>query len=113
PNVDAPAIVLAPVNPDHAPAQPVEEDAKEEEEDPKEDSEEDSEEEPKDDDDDMEMDDEAETAWKRLGKMEKFMSERIDTEGRIKKKDAAIATSGIDDDDDTAPMDSQPHEPRG
>nr|GFB69064.1 hypothetical protein [Tanacetum cinerariifolium] len=24
--------------------------------------------------------------WKRLGKMEKFMSERIDTEGRIKKK---------------------------
>nr|GFB86952.1 hypothetical protein [Tanacetum cinerariifolium] len=145
-------------------------------------------------------------AWKRLGKMEKFMSERIDTEGRIKKKfkeqdryflglgcdniemdrivknvmsdlsglkklvkclsnqfdeyerskvfdakrvlekelfenhsepsarpvpapypddpyvvtrdvaivDAAIATFGInDDDDDTAPMDSQPHEPRG
>nr|GFC39410.1 hypothetical protein [Tanacetum cinerariifolium] len=86
------------------------------------------------------------TVWKRLGKMEKFMSERIDTEGRIKKKfkeqdchflglvreppaepsarpvpapypddpyvvtrDAAIATSGIDDDDDTAPMDSQPH----
>nr|GFD37574.1 hypothetical protein [Tanacetum cinerariifolium] len=27
--------------------------------------------------------------------------------------DAAIATSGIDDDDDTAHMDSQPHEPRG
>nr|GEZ73228.1 hypothetical protein [Tanacetum cinerariifolium] len=27
--------------------------------------------------------------------------------------DAAIATSDIDDDDDTAPMDSQPHEPRG
>nr|GEU52060.1 hypothetical protein [Tanacetum cinerariifolium] len=26
------------------------------------------------------------TSWKRLGKMEKFMSERIDTEGRIKKK---------------------------
>nr|GFB07434.1 hypothetical protein [Tanacetum cinerariifolium] len=26
------------------------------------------------------------TAWKRLGKMEKFMSERIDIEGRIKKK---------------------------
>nr|GFC53416.1 hypothetical protein [Tanacetum cinerariifolium] len=26
------------------------------------------------------------TGWKRLGKMEKFMSERIDTEGRIKKK---------------------------
>nr|GFC14452.1 hypothetical protein [Tanacetum cinerariifolium] len=135
--------------------------------------------------------------WKRLGKMEKFMSERIDTEGRIKKKfkeqdrhflglgcdniemdrivrkvisnlsglkkmlqnrqksegsfplplglqvreppaepsarpvpapypddpyvvtrdaaiaDAAIATSGIDDDDDTAPMDSHPYEPRG
>nr|GEZ94733.1 hypothetical protein [Tanacetum cinerariifolium] len=145
-------------------------------------------------------------AWKRLGKMEKLMSERIDTEGRTKKKfkeqdrhflglscdniktdrtvrnvmsdlpgvkmlvkglsdrfdkyerskvfdakrvlekelvnerntkefyrefgeymcqmlqnrqksedaaiaDAAIATSGIDDEDDTAPMDSQPHEP--
>nr|GFA01612.1 hypothetical protein [Tanacetum cinerariifolium] len=133
------------------------------------------------------------TAWKRLRKMEKFMSERINTKGRIKKKfkkqdrhflglgcdniemdrtvrnvmsdlsglkklvkglsdrfneyerikvfnakrvlekelvnerngkefyrefgeyidaaiaDAAIATSGIDDDDDTAPMDSQPH----
>nr|GFA48652.1 hypothetical protein [Tanacetum cinerariifolium] len=27
--------------------------------------------------------------------------------------DAPIATSGIDDDDDTAPMDSQPYEPRG
>nr|GEV15575.1 reverse transcriptase domain-containing protein [Tanacetum cinerariifolium] len=26
------------------------------------------------------------TAWKRLGKMEKLMSERIDTEGRLKKK---------------------------
>nr|GFC45206.1 hypothetical protein [Tanacetum cinerariifolium] len=26
------------------------------------------------------------TAWKRLGKMEKLMSERIDIEGRIKKK---------------------------
>nr|GEV70303.1 putative reverse transcriptase domain-containing protein [Tanacetum cinerariifolium] len=26
------------------------------------------------------------TAWKRLGKMEKLMSERIDTEGRVKKK---------------------------
>nr|GFB45440.1 hypothetical protein [Tanacetum cinerariifolium] len=178
PNVDAPAIVPALVNPDHVPAQPVgfgnsfsphwigdnipnnqngwiEEDAEEEEEDPKE--------EPEDDDDDMEMDDEAEvidpymddgsnnppppnsedeetpptssvipdangqriphiasfgqnfhfgessftanlltgnsnivptgpmcpnlgTAWKRLGKMEKLMSERIDTEGRIKKK---------------------------
>nr|GFC15467.1 hypothetical protein [Tanacetum cinerariifolium] len=26
------------------------------------------------------------TVWKSLGKMEKFMSERIDTEGRIKKK---------------------------
>nr|GEY15238.1 ribonuclease H-like domain-containing protein [Tanacetum cinerariifolium] len=26
------------------------------------------------------------TAWKRLGKMEKLMSERIDTEGRMKKK---------------------------
>nr|GFA23314.1 hypothetical protein [Tanacetum cinerariifolium] len=83
PNVDAPAIVPAPVNPDHVPAQPVglgdgfaphwignnipnnqngwiEEDAEEEEEDPKEDSKEDPEEEPEDDDDDMEMDDEAE-----------------------------------------------------
>nr|GEY96060.1 putative reverse transcriptase domain-containing protein [Tanacetum cinerariifolium] len=164
PNVDAPAIVPAPVNLDHASAQPVEKDAKEEEEDPKEDPEEDSEEEPEgDDDDDMEMDDEAEvinpymddglnnppplnsedeetpptspiipdadgqpippialfgqnfhfgessstanlltgnsnivltgpmclnlgTDWKRLGKMEKLMSERIDTEGRVKKK---------------------------
>nr|GEY25669.1 hypothetical protein [Tanacetum cinerariifolium] len=75
PNVDASAIAPAPVNLDHAPAQPVglgdgftphwignnipnnqngciKEDAKEEEEDP--------EEEPEDDDDDMEMDDEAE-----------------------------------------------------
>nr|GEW42488.1 hypothetical protein [Tanacetum cinerariifolium] len=185
PNVDAPAIVPALVNPDHAPNQPVglgkgfsphrigdnipnnqngwiEEDVEEEEEDPEEDPEEDSEEEPEDD-DDMEMDDEAEVidpymddgsnnppppnsedegtpptspvipdadgqpvpliasfgqnfhfgessstanlltgnsmivstgpmypnlgmAWKRLGKMEKFMSERIDTEERIKKK---------------------------
>nr|GFA73327.1 hypothetical protein [Tanacetum cinerariifolium] len=119
PNVDAPAIVPAPVNPDHAPAQPVEEDAEKEEEDLEEDPKEDPKEEPKDDDDDMEMDDEAEVidpymddgsnnqpplnsedeetpptspvipdadVWKRLGKMEKFMSERIDTEGRIKKK---------------------------
>nr|GEZ75856.1 hypothetical protein [Tanacetum cinerariifolium] len=239
PNVDAPAIVPAPVNPDHAPAQPVglgnvfapywirdnipnnkngwiEEDAEEEEEDPEEEPE---------DDDDMEMDDEAEvidpymddgsnnppplnskdeetpstspvipdadchpippiasfgqnfhfgessstanlltgnskiiltspvcpnlgTVWKGLGKMEKFMSERIDTEGRIKKKfkeqdrhflglgcdnietdmtvrnvmsdfsgvkkdvaiaNVAIATSGIDDDDDdTAPWTHSP-----
>nr|GEX97426.1 hypothetical protein [Tanacetum cinerariifolium] len=125
PNVDASAIVPAPVNLDHAPAQPVEEeeDAKEEEEDPKEDPEED----PEGDDDDMEMDYEAEpilpiasfgqnfhfgesssttnlltgnskivltglmclnleTAWKRLGKMEKLMSERINIEGRMKKK---------------------------
>nr|GFA01137.1 hypothetical protein [Tanacetum cinerariifolium] len=186
PNVNAPAIVPAPVNPDHAPAQPVglgdgftpywignnipnnqngwiDEDAEEEEEDPEEDPKKDPEEEPKDDDNDKEMDDEAEvidpymgdgsnnppppnskdeetpptspvipdadglpippiasfgqnlyfgessstanlltgnfkivptgpmclnlgTAWKRLGKMEKLMSERIDTEGRIKKK---------------------------
>nr|GEW45319.1 putative reverse transcriptase domain-containing protein [Tanacetum cinerariifolium] len=266
PNVDAPAIVPAPVIPNHAPAQPVglgdgfaphwignnipnnqngwiEEDAEEEEEDSKEDPKEDREEEPEDDDDDMEMDDEAkvidpymddgsnnppppnsedeETPPTSLvihdadGKMEKHMSERIDTEGRIKKKfkeqdhhflglgcdniktdrtmrkvmsdlsrvkklvkglsdrfdeyekskvvdakrvlekelvnernakefyrefgeymfrmlqnrqksegsfplpldaaitDAAIATSIIDDDDDTAPMDSQPYEPRG
>nr|GFB18502.1 hypothetical protein [Tanacetum cinerariifolium] len=144
PNVNASAIVPAPVHPDHASAQPIglgngfsphwigdnipnnqnswiEEDAEEEEEDPKEDPEEDLEEEPKDDDDDMEMDDEAEVidpymddgsnnppppnyedeetpptspvipdadgmAWKRLGKMEKLMSERINTEGRVKKK---------------------------
>ena len=26
---------------------------------------------------------------------------------------AVVATTGIDDDDDTAPMDSQPYEPRG
>nr|GFC12329.1 hypothetical protein [Tanacetum cinerariifolium] len=186
PNVDVPAIAPAPVNPDHASAQPVglgvgftlhwignnipnnqngwiEKDEEEEEEDPKEDPKEDLEEESEDDDDDMEMDDEAEvikpyiddgsnnpsppnsedeetpptsplipdadgqpippiasfgqnfhfgessftanlltgnskivptgpmcpnlgTVWKRLRKMEKFMSERIDTEGRIKKK---------------------------
>nr|GEU31321.1 hypothetical protein [Tanacetum cinerariifolium] len=121
PNVDASAIVPALVNPDHAPAQPIEEDAEEEEEDPKEDPKEDPEEDPERDDDDMEMDDEAEVidpymddgsnnppppnskeeetpptspvipdadgmAWKRLGKMEKLMSERIDTEGRVKKK---------------------------
>nr|GEX72886.1 hypothetical protein [Tanacetum cinerariifolium] len=121
PNVDTPAIVPAPVNPDHEPAQPVglgdgfaphwignkipnnqngwiEEAAEEEEEDLEEDPEEDPEEEPEDDDDDMEMYDEAEVvptgprcpnlgmAWKRLGKMEKFMSKRIKTEGRIKKK---------------------------
>nr|GEW84020.1 putative reverse transcriptase domain-containing protein [Tanacetum cinerariifolium] len=183
PNVDASAIVPAPVNPNHAPAQPVglengfaphcirdnipnnqngwieEEEEKDSEEDPKENPEED----PEGDDDDMEMDDEAEVidpymdngsnnppllnsedkktpptspvipdvdghpippiasfgqnfhfgessstanlltgnsmivptgpmcpnlgmAWKRLGKMEKLMSERIDTIGRMKKK---------------------------
>nr|GEW97757.1 hypothetical protein [Tanacetum cinerariifolium] len=83
PNVDASAIVPVPMNPDHAPAQPVgigngfapqwiggnisnnqngwiEEDTKEEEYDPKEDLEEDSKEDPKEDDDGvMEMDDEA------------------------------------------------------
>nr|GFC22278.1 hypothetical protein [Tanacetum cinerariifolium] len=190
PNVHASAIVHAPVNLDHAPAQPVaqpvglgngfapfwiwdnipnnqngwiEEDAEEKEEDPKE-EEEDLEEDPKeDDDDDMEIDDEEKLidphmddclnnppppnfedeetppsspvihdadgqpippialfvqnfhfdessstanlltrnsrivligpmcpnlgmAWKRLGKMEKLMSERIDTKGRMKKK---------------------------
>nr|GEZ91649.1 hypothetical protein [Tanacetum cinerariifolium] len=133
PNVDASAIVPAPVNPDHAPAQPVEEeeDTKEEEENLEEEKE-DPEEDPEEDDDFMEIDDEAEvidpymddgsnnppppnsedeetpptslvipmvmivptgpmcpnlgTAWKRLGKMEKLMSERIDTEGRVKKK---------------------------
>nr|GEY96733.1 hypothetical protein [Tanacetum cinerariifolium] len=79
PNVDAPTIVPALVNPDHAPAQPVglgdgfaprwignnipnnqngwiEEDAEEEEKYP--------EEEPEDDDDDIEMDDEAEKKFK-------------------------------------------------
>nr|GFA99078.1 hypothetical protein [Tanacetum cinerariifolium] len=137
PNVDALAIVPAPVNPDHALAQLVdlrngfaphwigdnvpnnqngwiEEDAEEEEEDLEEDPEEDPEEEPKDDDDNMEMDDEVEVIDPYMddglnnppppnskdkethltslfipdadGKMEKFMSERIDTEGRIKKK---------------------------
>nr|GEU29987.1 putative reverse transcriptase domain-containing protein [Tanacetum cinerariifolium] len=114
PNVDASATVPAPMNPDHAPAQPVEEDLEEEEEDPKEDPKED-------DDDDMGMDDEAEvinlymddgsnnpshlnskdeetpptssvipdadgTTWKRLGKMEKLMSKRIVTEWRMKNK---------------------------
>nr|GFB89631.1 hypothetical protein [Tanacetum cinerariifolium] len=92
----------------------IEEDAKEEEEDPKEDPEEDPEEELEDDDDDIEMDDETEVIDPYIddgsnnppppnskdeetphtslvipdadGKMEKIMSERIDTEGRIKKK---------------------------
>nr|GEY71637.1 reverse transcriptase domain-containing protein [Tanacetum cinerariifolium] len=152
PNVDAPAIIPAPVNPDHAPAQPeglrngfaphwigdnlpnnqngwIEEDVEEEEEDPEEDPKKDPKEEPEDDDDVMEMDDEAEVidpymddgsnnppppnsedeetpptspvipdadgqpippiasdGLERLGKMEKLMSERIDTKGRVKKK---------------------------
>nr|GEU54890.1 reverse transcriptase domain-containing protein [Tanacetum cinerariifolium] len=83
PNVDASAIVPAPVNPDHASAQPVglgkgfvphgigdnipnnqngwiEEDLKEKEEDPKEEEEDPEEDLEEDDDDDMEMDDEAE-----------------------------------------------------
>nr|GFA36820.1 hypothetical protein [Tanacetum cinerariifolium] len=92
----------------------IEEDAEEEKEDPKEDPEEDPEEEPEDDDDDMEIDDEAEEIDPYMddglnnptplnsedeetpptspvipdadGKMEKFMSERIDTEERIKNK---------------------------
>nr|GEV92570.1 putative reverse transcriptase domain-containing protein [Tanacetum cinerariifolium] len=153
-NVNAFAIVHAPVNPDHASAQPVglgngfashwigdnipnnqngwiEEDSKEEEEDPEEDSKEDPEEDPEGDDDDvMEMDDEAEVIDPYMddglnnppppnsedeetpptspvipdadgqpippiasfgqnfhfGKMEKLMSERIDSEGRVKKK---------------------------
>nr|GFA14575.1 hypothetical protein [Tanacetum cinerariifolium] len=214
PNVDAPAIVPA------LDAEEEEEDPKEDpEEDPKEELEDDDDDMEMDDEEeviDLYMDDgsnnppppnsEGEETpptspvipdadgmdWKRLGKMEKLMSERIDTEGRIKKKfkeqdhhflglccdnikmdrtvrnvmsdlsglkklvkglsdqfdgyerskvfdakrmlqnrqkskgsvplplgldaaiaDAAIATSGIDDDDDdTAPMDSQPHEPR-
>nr|GFC98201.1 hypothetical protein [Tanacetum cinerariifolium] len=89
PNVDAPAIVPAPVNPDHAPAQPpippiasfgqnfhfgkssstanlLTGNSKIVSTGP--------------------MCPNLGTAWKRLGKMEKFMSERIDTEGRIKKK---------------------------
>nr|GEZ62930.1 hypothetical protein [Tanacetum cinerariifolium] len=140
PNVDAFAIVPAPVHPDHAPAQPVglgngfaphwiggnipnnqngwiEEDLEEEKEDPEED--------PKEDDDDViEMDDEADVIdpymddgsnnlpppnyedektpptspvipdadgqpippIALLRKMEKLMLERIDTEGRMKKK---------------------------
>nr|GEZ29039.1 hypothetical protein [Tanacetum cinerariifolium] len=193
PNINASAIVPAPVNPDHAPAQPIglgngfaphwiggnipnnqngwiekdaeekEEDLEEEEEDLKEEEEDLEEDLEGDDDDVMEMDDEAEvidpymddgsnnppplnsedeetpptspvipdadghpiqpialfgqkfhfgessstanlltgnskialtgrmclnlgSAWKRLGKMEKLMSERIDTEGRMKKK---------------------------
>nr|GFA86618.1 hypothetical protein [Tanacetum cinerariifolium] len=147
PNVDTPAIAPAPVNPNHAPAQPVgledgfaphwignnipnnqngwiEKDAEEEEEDPEEDPKEDQEEESEDDDEDMEMDDEAEVIdpyiddgsnnppplnsedeetpptspvipdadgqpippIASLRKMEKLMSERIDNEGRIKKK---------------------------
>nr|GEW48446.1 hypothetical protein [Tanacetum cinerariifolium] len=58
PNFDASAIVHAPVNLDHAQAQPV--GPEEEEEDPEEDSKEDPKEDPEEDDDDvMEMDDEA------------------------------------------------------
>nr|GFB91782.1 hypothetical protein [Tanacetum cinerariifolium] len=92
----------------------VEEDTEEEKEDPEEDPKEDPEEEPEDDDDDMEIDDEAEVIDPYMddgsnnppppnskdeetnptspvipdadGKMEKLMSERIDTEGRMKKK---------------------------
>nr|GFA90497.1 hypothetical protein [Tanacetum cinerariifolium] len=60
PNVDAPAIVPALVNPDHAPAQLIEEDAEEEEEDLEEDPKENLEEDPEGDDEVMEMDDEAE-----------------------------------------------------
>nr|GFC97649.1 hypothetical protein [Tanacetum cinerariifolium] len=63
PNVDAPAIIHAPVNPDHAPAQPIG------------------------------LGIGFALYWikdnipnNQNGKMEKFMSERIDTEGRIKKK---------------------------
>nr|GEY85840.1 hypothetical protein [Tanacetum cinerariifolium] len=104
-------------------------------------------------------------AWRRLGKMEKLMLERIDTEGKMKKRFkeqdhhfvgldsfplplgsqvrepptepsprpvpalhpddpyvvtrdttaavVAVATFGINDDDYTVPMDSQPYEPRG
>nr|GEV71567.1 putative reverse transcriptase domain-containing protein [Tanacetum cinerariifolium] len=137
PNVNAPTIIPALANPDHAPAHPVslgngftphwigdnipnnqngwiEEDAEEEEEDPEVDPKEDPEEEPKDDDHEMEMDDEAEVINPYMddgsnnpsppsskdeetpptspvipdadGKMEKLMSKRIDTKGRIKKK---------------------------
>nr|GFA57269.1 hypothetical protein [Tanacetum cinerariifolium] len=59
PNVDAPAIAPALVNPDHAPAQPIVPTGP--------------------------MCPNLGTAWKRLRKMEKLMSKRIDTEGRIKK----------------------------
>nr|GFA29236.1 putative reverse transcriptase domain-containing protein [Tanacetum cinerariifolium] len=153
PNVDASAIISAPVNPDHAPAQPVglgngfaphwirnnipnnqngwiEEDAKEEEEDPEEEEEDPEEDLEEDDDDVMEMDNEAEVINPYMddgsnnppppnsddeetpptspvipdadgqpippiasfsqnfhfGKMENLMSERIDTEGRVKNK---------------------------
>nr|GEZ24946.1 reverse transcriptase domain-containing protein [Tanacetum cinerariifolium] len=153
PNVDALAIVPAPVNPDHAPAQPVglgdgfaphwignnihnnqngwiEEDADEEEEDPEEDPKEDPYEEPQDDDDDMEMDDEAESEGSfPLPLSSQVREPPVDPSARpvpapypddpyvvtrdATIADAAIATFGIDDDDDTAPMDTQPHEPRG
>nr|GFB12569.1 hypothetical protein [Tanacetum cinerariifolium] len=95
PSVDASAIVPAPVNPDHAPTQPVGlgngfaphcigDNIPNNQNDPEEDPEEDLEEDPEwDDDDVIEMDDEAE---KRLGKMEKLMSKMIDTEGRMKNK---------------------------
>nr|GEV70934.1 hypothetical protein [Tanacetum cinerariifolium] len=176
PNVDAPAIVPAHVNPDHAPAQPVE-DPKEEEGDPKE-EEEDPEEDPEDDDDVMEMDEEAKVIDPYIDDgsnnppppnsedeetpptspvipdadefgeyMCRMLQNRQKSEGsfplplgsQVRERpaepsarpvfapypddpyvvtrdaaiaDAAIATSSIDD-DDTAPMDSQPHKPRG
>nr|GEV47184.1 putative reverse transcriptase domain-containing protein [Tanacetum cinerariifolium] len=152
PNVDASAIVPAPVNPDHAPTQPVglgngfaphcigdkipnnqngwiEEDAEEEEEDPEE-EEEDPKEDPKEDDDDDMIDTEGRMKKKFKEQDHHFVGlgcDNIEMDRAVRnvmldlsglKKDAAIAaavaTFGIDDDDDdTAPIDSQPYEPRG
>nr|GEZ96927.1 putative reverse transcriptase domain-containing protein [Tanacetum cinerariifolium] len=189
PNVDAPAIVPAPVNPDHAPALPKRTRRKKK----KIQRRIRKKIQPEDDDDDMEMDDEVEfkeqdrhflglgcdniemdrtvrnvmSDLSGLKKLVKGLSDQFDEYERSKVfdakrvlekelvnernakefyrefvreppaepsarpvlalypddpyvvtrdaaiADAAIATSDIDDDDDTAPMDSQPHEQRG
>nr|GEZ03715.1 ribonuclease H-like domain-containing protein [Tanacetum cinerariifolium] len=112
----------------------IKEDMKEEEEDLEEDLEEDPEEDPEEDDDDMKIDDEAEVIDPYIddgsNNTPPLISENKETpptshvipdaDGQsippiasdVAIADAAIATSGIDDDeDDTAPMDSQPYEP--
>nr|GEX60476.1 hypothetical protein [Tanacetum cinerariifolium] len=174
PNVDASAIVPAHVNPDHAPAQPIEEDVEEEKEDSEEEEEdpEEEEEDPEEEDDDvMEMDDEVKVIDPYMDDGSNnlpplnFEDEEIpptspiipDADGlhilliasfgqnvhfgessstanlltgnskivptgpicpnlgTAWKRDAAIAAAAVatSDDDDTAPLNSQPYEPRG